>query len=72
MNRYSSKMSLQKQNQFKNIERTSPNVDIKPNLIMLMACVRTAIMLKAEQRKLTYVLIKKEHYMLKEYAKTVT
>lgn len=65
-------MSLQKQNQFKNIERIYQNVDMMLNPIMLMVCVKTAIMLKEGQRKLTYALIKKELYMLKEYAKTVT
>jgi len=56
---------------WKNTEKIYLNAAIRQNLTMLMACAKIVIMLKAELRKLTYVLIQKELFMLKVFARTV-
>ena len=62
---------LPKLNQFRNIERTFQSVVMVQNHIMPMACVRIVIMLKEEQRELTFVVTQREFSMLKVFAKIV-
>lgn len=60
---------LLKLNKSRNIERTYQSVVMAQNHIMQMACVRIVIMLKEEQRELTFVVTQREFSMLKVFAK---